>query len=107
MSRWFGAHDDAVTVRGNLRARIDWRQLNLLDWERVASLDRFDAILCRNVLIYFADLTVIAALGTLASNLLPGGSLVVGASESLMRFGTLLECSERGGAFFYGRSAAR
>jgi hypothetical protein len=29
--------------------------------------------------------------------------LLVGVSESLLSFGTLLNCEERGGAFFYER----
>jgi hypothetical protein len=30
--------------------------------------------------------------------------LSIGASESLLRFGTVLECVERGGAFLYRRA---
>jgi chemotaxis protein methyltransferase CheR len=71
----------------------------------VAGLGRFDAILCRNVLIYFSDATVVTVVRSLAATLEPGGHLLVGTSESLMRFGTMLECQERGGAFFYVRSA--
>jgi len=33
----------------------------------------------------------------------PGGLLLVGASESLLRYGTSLACEEHGGAFFYRR----
>ena len=41
---------------------------------------------------------------SLTSALEPDGRLLVGTSESLMRFGTILECEERSGAFFYRRS---
>jgi chemotaxis protein methyltransferase CheR len=40
---------------------------------------------------------------SLTQALKPGGSLVVGTSESLLRFGTALACEERRGAFFYVR----
>lgn len=81
---------------------VDYRRLNLLDGEAVTKLGNFDLVLCRNVLIYFADDTVRRVVSGLARALAPRGRLLVGASESLLRFGTLLQCEERGGAFFYG-----
>jgi chemotaxis protein methyltransferase CheR len=38
--------------------------------------------------------------------LAPGGRLIVGASESLLRFESSLACEERGGSFFYCRREA-
>ena len=82
---------------------VTYRQLNLLDQTSVTTLGSFDLILCRNVLIYFSDETVHRVVTALCRALAPRGRLVVGASESLLRFGTLLHCEERGGAFFYAR----
>jgi chemotaxis protein methyltransferase CheR len=82
---------------------IDYRRLNLLDTNAVATLGTFDLILCRNVLIYFRDDTVQRVVSALCRALAPQGRIVVGASESLLRFGTLLHCEERGGAFFYAK----
>ena len=70
----------------------------------VLELGSFDVVVCRNVLIYFADETIQGVVRTIAAQFRHGGRLLVGASESLMRFGTLLECEERGGAFLYRRS---
>ena len=84
-------------------AAIDYRQLNLLDADAVKDLGSFELILCRNVLIYFADATVVRVVASLAEALADDGSLLVGASASLLRFGTVLQCTERGGAFFYTR----
>jgi hypothetical protein len=39
--------------------------------------------------------------GRLAAALRPGGLLLVGVSESLLRFGTTFSCEERRGTFFY------
>ncbi len=86
-----------------LVASIDYRQVNLLDEQAIAALGSFDLILCRNVLIYFADPTVLRVIGALTRSLAPEGRLLIGASESLLRFGTVLRCEERGGAFFYAR----
>jgi chemotaxis protein methyltransferase CheR len=93
-------------VRSDIIAAVAWRRLNLVDAEAVAALGSFDAILCRNVLIYFQDETARHVVESLTRALVPGGRLVVGTSESLLRFGTALECEERRGAFFYTRTEA-
>lgn len=83
---------------------IEYKQLNLLDSAGITALGSFDLILCRNVLIYFSDLTVKDVVTSLARVLKPTGRVIVGASESLLRFGTVLRCEERGGAFLYATS---
>jgi chemotaxis protein methyltransferase CheR len=91
----------AWRVRDALRDRIEWRCVNLIDSSSVAALGPFDVVICRNVLIYFADTTVARVANRLGDALRPGGALLLGASESLLRFGTLFAWQERGGAFFY------
>lgn len=101
-TRWLDvAENGRMKVRQELRDAIQWRRLNLLDEATIASLGTFDAIACRNVLIYFRDDTARRVLGSLTAALRPGGALLVGVSESLLRFGTSLTCEERGGVFFY------
>ena len=85
---------------------IDYRRVNLLDDVAIAELGAFDLILCRNVLIYFADNTVKRVISSLSKVLRDDGRLIVGASESLLRFGTVLRCEERGGTFFYARETS-
>jgi chemotaxis protein methyltransferase CheR len=93
-----------MRVKDALRHRITWRRVNLLERAAVAALGLFDVILCRNVLIYFSDATVAQVVGHLGDALRDQGWLLVGTSESLLRFGTLFSCQERGGSFFYRRS---
>ncbi len=88
-----------------LRAAITWRRLNLIAPAEVASAGSFDVILCRNALIYFDDATTRQVVESLAARLRPGGALFVGISESLLRFGTSLECEEQDGVFYYRRAA--
>ena len=83
---------------------VKFLQLNLIDREKVEALGQFDAVLCRNVLIYFRDQRVLSVVDALANSLAPDGILAVGVSESLLRFGTTLVCEERGGAFFYRKA---
>jgi chemotaxis protein methyltransferase CheR len=84
---------------------IDWRRVNLLDDDAVAGLGAFDAILCRNVLIYFRDDVTARVVERLARALVRGGLLLVGASESLLRFGADLACEEQHGVFVYRRAS--
>lgn len=104
-ARYLAADDRAVRLVAPLADAIAWRRINLLDDAAIAGLGRFDAILCRNVLIYFDDDTVVRVVARLAERLVPGGLLFVGVSESLLRFGTSLDCEERGGVFCYRRPA--
>jgi chemotaxis protein methyltransferase CheR len=89
----------------SLIQKIKWEQKNLLSTKDIEHLGSFDAILCRNVLIYFADKTVLNVLDNLSSRLQPDGVLVVGVSESLLRYSSGFTGEERGGAFVYRKSS--
>ena len=92
-----------VRAARSVVSSIDYRAVNLLDPSAIAALGKFDLVLCRNVLIYFSDQTVTQVLASLGGALGDHGRLLIGASESLLRFGTALRCEERGGAFLYAR----
>jgi chemotaxis protein methyltransferase CheR len=62
--------------------------LNLLDASRVSLLGRMDAIFCRNVIIYFDQVAKRKVISTLHNQLLKGGFLLLGHSESLMNIST-------------------
>jgi chemotaxis protein methyltransferase CheR len=103
VARYLVPARQGFTVDPALMARISWRRLNLIDATATAALGVFDAVLCRNVLIYFRDETIRRVVERLASALTPRGVLLVGVAESLLRFGTTLVGEERGGAFVYRR----
>jgi chemotaxis protein methyltransferase CheR len=65
-----------------LRARVRFGQLNLMDPD-YGLPERVHIIFCRNVLIYFNRQTQADVARKLTRNLLPGGYLFVGHSESL------------------------
>lgn len=103
-TRYLDVSSQGISITPRIRDAVKFRQLNLIDRAAVEPLGQFDAILCRNVLIYFRDQRVLSVVDTLANSLVPDGLLAVGVSESLLRFGTSLECEERGGAFFYRKA---
>ncbi|MGE0548271.1 MAG: protein-glutamate O-methyltransferase CheR [Kofleriaceae bacterium] len=103
-ARYLEVSPGGVIVSPRIRERVRFSVVNLLDDAAVERLGMFEAILCRNVLIYFQDRCATTVIEHLARRLTRDGLLVVGVSESLLRLGTQLRCEERGGSFFY-RSA--
>ncbi|HUG11267.1 MAG TPA: protein-glutamate O-methyltransferase [Opitutaceae bacterium] len=69
-------------VSPELRARVNYHQLNLLEGEP-GTRELFQVIFCRNVMIYFDRPTQEELVHRLGSRLVPGGYLLVGHSESL------------------------
>jgi chemotaxis protein methyltransferase CheR len=78
--RGAGEHYANVKVKPALLASIQYQQINLLD-EHWPLSQPFDAIFCRNVMIYFDATTQLRLLERFARLLKPGGLLFVGHSE--------------------------
>ncbi|MEO7598441.1 MAG: protein-glutamate O-methyltransferase [Opitutus sp.] len=80
--RGFGPHDGNFRAKPELRERITFQQLNLLQGEPPFSTP-FHVIFCRNVMIYFDRPTQEELIAKLTRHLVPGGYLFVGHAESL------------------------
>ncbi len=78
--RYFHREDESWRVNEHLRARIDFRDFNLLS--DYTELGTFDVIFCRNVLMYFEPEMKRAVLARLSQALNEGGYLFLGAAES-------------------------
>lgn len=78
-----GANDGLVRVRNELRSLINFSQLNLLD-EQWALKEPFDAIFCRNVMIYFDKPTQSKILSHFVPLMKPHGLLFAGHSENFL-----------------------
>ena len=70
-----------VRVAPDLRRIIDFRRLNFMD--SFAFPEPLDTIFCRNVMIYFDRATQERLLQKFCTQILPGGFLFIGHSESL------------------------
>ena len=91
LHRHFETADRGASYRvsAELRAQAVFRRVNLVEdyaWPR-----RFQAIFCRNVMIYFDSATQEKVVRRLAECLEPGGYLFVGHAESLTRIAHSLE----------------
>lgn len=78
----FELRDGALEPAPDLRPSVRFRRLNLVDPLPFAA--RFDAIFCRNTLIYFSPEMRRTVLGRLISRLREGGLLMLGHSETLL-----------------------
>jgi chemotaxis protein methyltransferase CheR len=101
VGRWLEGDENGMRVAPHLLSAIAWQRVNLVDDRECSELGAFDIIICRNVLIYFRDQTIEKLVDRLWQQLTPEGLLLVGASESLLRFKVAFACEEQRGAFFY------
>ena len=76
-----GASEGHFRVKSRLRERVTFRHVNLLGAYDFP--ERFEAILCRNVMIYFDRATQQQLVNNLGRFVVPAGYLLIGHSESL------------------------
>lgn len=96
-----------VLVKEAVRAVVSFRQLNLLEPEATAPLPRFDAIFCRNVLMYFDVPTRVRVVERLFDRLESGGFLLLGQAENLLTLATRFEPVQFEGGLVYRRPLTR
>jgi len=82
--QFFSPVGDQWQVNASIRSRVNFREVNLL--QSYTTLGKFDAIFCRNVLIYFSAESKTDILNRMAQSLNPRGFLLLGASESIAQY---------------------
>ncbi|MEW6775439.1 MAG: protein-glutamate O-methyltransferase CheR [Bdellovibrionota bacterium] len=75
-------------VREEIRRRVTFSALNLLDRDRLSLVRRLDVVFCRNVIIYFDTATKRQVIDLFHEKIEPGGFLFLGHSESLINLST-------------------
>ena len=88
---YFTERPDGFHVAENIRDKCHFGQVNLLLEDRTRVLGRADAVLCRNVLIYFDTHARKRVIDMFLERLYPGGVLLLGHSESLLNVSTAFE----------------
>ena len=83
VQRYFETADGVNTVRPEVRSLVSFSQINLKDADQIKRVERSQIVFCRNVMIYFDDDMRKRLVSAFYDNLLPGGYLVIGHSESL------------------------
>ena len=103
MERHFGREGSGWRVKDGVRRMVQFRLGNILTPESYKGLEPLDVILCRNVLIYFSDATMLKVVRLFHSLLAPGGYLLLGHAESLARITDAFTPLRFPGALVYQR----
>lgn len=104
--RYFTAHDGGHALRPHYRKGVQFAQGNIIE---IASYRRalpYDAVFCRNVLIYFSEAALHQAIDNFAAVLRPGGLLFLGHSESIIGLSQHFETVRFAQCIAYRRVAA-
>ena len=82
--KYFSEISEGIKARDKIKQHITFRKLNLI--QDAYPFGKFDAIFCRNVLIYFSNQRKIEILTNLVRSLAPRGYLFLGASEPMASY---------------------
>ncbi len=89
LQKYFRRDGTEFQISDDLRESVDFTRVNLMDPADVRAYRHFDVIFCRNLLIYFDDLSRKQAAETFFDALHPGGFICLGHSESMSRISSL------------------
>jgi chemotaxis protein methyltransferase CheR len=85
IQKYFRPFEAGFFIKDEIKRMVSFSRINLMDEQAIAAMGVFDAILCRNVLIYFEKPTQKRVVEAFAAALRPGGFLFLGHAESIMR----------------------
>ena len=95
--------DEKWKILDELLNSVQFSAANIVESSETRGFGRFDVIFCRNVLIYFDDASRRIAAENLYENLLPGGFICLGHTESMSRISPLFEVRQFAHAIVYQR----
>lgn len=84
-----------------LQKLVNFGQINLSDKVQLSKVERSHIVFCRNVIIYFDDEMKRSVINSFYDNLLPGGYLLIGHSESLHNISRAFKPDHYAGAIVY------
>jgi chemotaxis protein methyltransferase CheR len=99
--------DGDYQISDQYRDVIEFTRINLIDPAETRPYRGFDVIFCRNLLIYFDDLSRTKAAEVFFDALNPGGFICLGHSESMSRITSLFQVRKLPEAIVYQKPEAR
>ncbi len=97
--------DGQHQVASAIRSSIKFSQINILDTIDARAYGGFDVVFCRNMLIYFDDISRREAAEAIFAALGPGGFVCLGHSESMSRISSLFNIRKFPEAIIYQKPA--
>jgi len=109
LDRYFEQGKDGFRIKDEVKRLVEFQQMNLSGADDApfgGSFPGFDAIFCRNVLIYFSPGAAARALGRFAELLKTSGQLFLGHAETIVQRAPDLEIRQREESFYFVKSPA-
>jgi chemotaxis protein methyltransferase CheR len=101
-SKWFHAQGHDLVLDKSIRNAVRFDTANLAgDDPELWQPGRYDAIFCRNVLMYFSPEQMRAVIARIARSLVPGGFLFLGHAETLRGVSERFHLCHSHGTFYY------
>ncbi len=105
-ARWFQPVGREYQIAPALRDAVTFEERNLVDDSPLWAPGRWDAIFCRNVLMYFTEERAREVIARFARALAPGGYLFLGHAETLRGRSDDFGLCHSHGTFYYQRGAS-
>ncbi len=103
LNKYFTQDGDSYLVRPKTASLVRFEHFNLHDRMAYRAMRNFDFIFCRNVLIYFDDLSRKLAVDNFYNSLNRGGYIFLGHSESIGRISTAFKLKRLDGHLVYAK----
>ncbi|MDY7574812.1 protein-glutamate O-methyltransferase CheR [Actimicrobium sp. CCI2.3] len=107
LQKYFRETTAGFQLGDDLRGTVEFTRVNLMEAADVRSYRNFDVIFCRNLLIYFDDISRKQAAETFYDALHPGGFICLGHSESMSRISSLYKIRKFPEAIVYQKPGDR
>lgn len=104
LDKYFTPLGGNFQIGEDLRHAVEFTRVNLMDAADVRAYRGFDLIFCRNLLIYFDDISRRQAAETFFDALRPGGFVCLGHSESMSRISSLFRVRKFPEAIVYQKA---
>ncbi|TAL03792.1 MAG: protein-glutamate O-methyltransferase, partial [Rhodospirillaceae bacterium] len=102
--RWFHPVDRGMTLNDAIRTAVTFEARNLaVEDSELWQSGIYDAVYCRNVMMYFAPEQARALVSRIARSLMPGGYLFLGHAETLRGLSDEFHLRHTHGTFYYQR----
>jgi chemotaxis protein methyltransferase CheR len=104
LKKYFSRVGNEYQLCDDLRQAVEFTRVNLSEPADTRGYRNFDIIFCRNLLIYYDDVSRKAAAETFFDALNPGGFICLGHSESMSRISSLYKVRKFPAAIVYQKS---
>ncbi|MDL2267440.1 protein-glutamate O-methyltransferase CheR [Desulfovibrio sp. OttesenSCG-928-G15] len=105
IAKYFKKDGSSYLVDPKLKNLISFGPINLSDKAMLRRVERSQIVFCRNVIIYFDDEMKSQVIESFYDNLVPGGCLLIGHSESLHSISRAFKPEHNVGTIVYRKEA--